>query len=170
MKRLMVFSLVVLFMTPALLSASEGLPDGRLPGGFEEDSKAPSLDPFKVLVPEPEPPRPPAPPPPAPGPPPPDPPRPPLAVTVTAYGLESNNPVAVLHYNGTDYLVEEGWESDDGAFTVREIDLGAGNSVTVVLYDRRAQRRQTVRWPDPDRIAGGERRSCIVRPQGPDLD
>ncbi len=78
---------------------------------------------------------------------------PPLSLSVTGFGGENGANLAVLRYEGSDYLVDKGWLSTDGAFEVRQIRPLGGGSADVVVYDRGAQRLQTVRFDEP-RMAG----------------
>lgn len=112
-------------------------------------SGTPEHDPFRVLVQEPrrvEPPPQPtnADPRPAPAPV-----APPLSLSVTGFGGENGANLAVLRYEGSDFLVDEGWLSTDGAFEVRQIRPLGGGGADVVVYDRGAQRLQTVRFTEP---------------------
>lgn len=139
--------LLVLPVTPAAGSVFE---NGDTPA--LEQAEPARLDPFRCLIQEPPPPpvevRPDitATPPPIV--------HPALQLDVAAYGSEGDHSLAVLTYKGVQYLVEEGWESDDNAFQVKSIRSGENGAVTVEVYDKTAQRLQTVTFgADKDKVA-----------------
>lgn len=114
----------------------------------------PGHDPFRVLVQEPPRPEPADPAPPENHRPAPVPAAPPLQLSVTGFGGENGANLAVLRYEGSDYLVDAGWVSTDGAFEVKQIRPAGTGCVDVLVYDRRAQRLQTVRFTEPRAMAG----------------
>lgn len=155
MKKLLSFLLLAALLTgagfaqdapaaaPAAAPADESSPD-RLPG----------IDVFRVLI------KPEAPPPPviaptissAPAPPPPP---PPLQFSVKAIAGEAPHYVAVLTYNGNDYIAEEGWESDDHAFVVKRIGPNKSGAIEVEVYNKKTNRLAHKAYNEP-KIPGYE--------------
>lgn len=110
---------------------------------------APSLDPFVPLIEKPAPPPPPPPPPDPivipPGPPPPA----PLRVEVLAWMGGEVGDMALIEYQGEEYLVASGWDgvdqrAFDGRFQVVEV---TGDSL--VVFDRKVGQRRTFRDSPP---------------------
>ena len=86
----------------------------------EQVDNKPVHDPFKILLQKPKPPRDPhhivTPPPPPP------PPRiPPLNLKVTAIAGEGDKYVAVIRHKGSDFIVENNWEEENGLFKVKRV-------------------------------------------------
>jgi hypothetical protein len=70
------------------------------------------------------------------------PPVPALVVKVTAIAGEDPDFVAIIQYQGADYIVEKNWESQDNAFKVRnvyadrlEVFYSKDKSVKTFLFD-----------------------------------
>ncbi len=122
--------------------------------GSDDPDRKPALDPFQVLI------KPKAPPPqiiptnvtaPPSAPPPP----PPIQFSVKAIAGESPNYVAVLNYNGNDYIAEEGWESEDKAFVVKQIGPNKNGEFEVEIYNKRSNKLQHKKFAEP-KIPGYE--------------
>jgi hypothetical protein len=117
-------------------------------GDESNPDRKPSLDVFRVLIKQETPPPPiiqptlsssPAPPPPP----------PPLQFSVKAIAGEAPHYVAVLNYNNNDFIVEEGWESEDNAFTVKKIGPNKAGEIEVEVYNKKTNRLAHKAYKEP---------------------
>lgn len=147
---------VLILAAAALPFAAALAQDKPLEAGGDESNpdRKPGLDVFRVLI-KPEAPPPPIIQPSVSAPPPAPPPPPPLQFSVKAIAGEAPHYVAVLNYNGNDYIAEEGWESDDHAFVVKRIGPDKSGQVIVEVFNKKTNRLAHKAYQEP-KIPGYE--------------